>query len=277
MNNTNITDDPQFDSDYDKNYLKKSEEILNELLDLPYEEIIKKHQKMEFFNEVFDRAVDGDVVLLGSLIADDFIPEQVQFGVVPIRLNQSQNEAIIETLAEDQTQNPTEVLKQIQVVLPGATLPKDFDWMDYHNRSVKVYNATLSLKAVLAENNAFNYRNDVKIFLKLNESQLQEILAEETKISEKLQAEYEKLIKGTLPNPKILEEAINFLGQCGRTAVQINALKEKKNLGVISEIIIKIDRAIKIVLEIKAKNTKVESDTDLLTAIAHHLLENTHL
>lgn len=277
MNNTNIADDSQFDPNYDKNYLKKSEEILNELLDLPYDEILKKHQKEDFFNDVFDRAVDGDVVLLGSLIADDFIPEQVQFGVIPLRLNQSQNEAIVEILAEDQSQNPAEVLKQIQAVLPGATLPKNFDWIDYHNRSVKVYNATLSLKAVLAENNAFNYRNDVKIFLKLNETQLKEILTEETKISEKLQTEYEKLIKGTLPDPKVLEEAINFLGRCGRTLVQINALKEKKNLGVISEIIIKIDRAIKIVLDIKAKNTKVDSDTDLLTAIAHHLLDNTHL
>lgn len=277
MNNTNITDDPQFDPDYDKNYLKKNEELLNELLDLPYNEILKKHEKEEFFNDVFDRAVDGDVVLLGRLIADDFIPEKVQNGVVPLRLSSSQNEAIIEILAEDQSQNPAEVLKQIQIVLQGATLPQNFDWLDYHNRSVKVYNATLSLKAVLAENNAFNYQNDVKIFLKLNETQLKEILAEETKISEKLQAEYEKLIEGTLPDPKVLEEAINFLGHCGRTSVQMNALKEKKNLGVISEIIIKIDRAIKIVLDIKAKNIKVDSDTDLLTAIAHHLLDNTHL
>lgn len=266
----------QTDQNLDSSYYKKNGELLNELLDLPYAEILKKHKKEEFFNDVFDRAVDGDVALLGSLIADDFVPAPSQ-DAAPQKLSPALNERIIEILAEDQSQNPAEILKQIQSALPNATLPQNFDYIDYHNRSVKVYNAMLSLKAVLAENNAFVYQNDVKIFLKLSEAQLKEILAQEVKISAKLQAEYDKLFKGTQPDPKVLDEAIDFLGNCGRTSVQLSSLKEKKNLGIITEIIVKIDRAIKIVLDIKAKNLVTNSDQEILGLIARHLLDNIHI
>ncbi|AKM82292.1 TPA: hypothetical protein DD449_04335 [Candidatus Berkelbacteria bacterium] len=273
-NHTNL----QPDQDYDKNYNKRNEELLNELLDLPYDEIIKKYKKEDYFNDVFDRAIDGDVMLLGSLIADDFIPEEIQNGPAPKKLTKEQNEKIIEFIAEDQTGKPEPILKQIQTVLPEAKLPKDFDYADYHGRAGKVYNATLSLKAVLAEYDAFNYENDVKFFLKLIPDQINALLAEEAKISVKMQKEYEALLsKGTQPNPKVMDEAIIFMGRCGRTSMQLNTFKEKKNLGVITEIITKSERAMKITLEIKKKNTQINSDEDLLSAIATHLVEVIHL
>lgn len=279
QNPNNPTPPPaDFNIDDSVNYGKHSEEILNELLDLPYAEILKKHPKEEFFSEVFDRAVDGDVALLGSLIADDFIPENNQKSVVPKKLTPTQNEAIIEILAEDQTQNPTEILKQIQAVLPEAVLPKDFDYNDYHNRSIKVYNATLSIKAVIAEFDAYNYQNDLRFFLKLTPAQIETILKDEGDISVTLQKEYDNLLtKGTLPNPKTLDASINFLKEIGRSAVQINSLKEKKNLGVISEIIVRAERSMKIALDIKKKNITVATEEELLGAIANYLVENIHL
>jgi len=255
------------------NRTQESKIMLDELLNLPYEQIIQKYNKDNFFNNVFESGVDYDVALLRDLMADDFLPENN-----PQRLTPEQNDAIIKILAEDQSQNQEEALKKISQVVPNAILPPDFDWNDYHSRAVRIYNALLSLKAVLAEREAFTYKNDVTLFLKLSVEQLNSYPNEIKTISEKLAVEYQKLIqKNILPAADILDEAINFIAKCGRTPIFISALKERKNLGEITTIIIKIDRAIKIALDIKSKKIIINSDQELLGAIANNLVENIHL
>lgn len=254
---------------------KKNDEYINALLDLSYDQLLQKYNKEEFFGYVFETQLDNYLVLLRNSLARDFIPQTIKLK--PTVLNPNQNDLILQTLATDTSQNPEQILMQIKTVFPEATLPQNFDLQDYTQRAKRIYNAHYSIKKFLSEQNAGTYLSDLKTFLKDSDQQLKTHLTDIDMISKKLEVEYQNLLDAKKPDPKVLDEAIDVIGKCGRTPLQVANLKEKKNLGVITDILFKIKQAINLTFYIKGSNLPASTENDLLNATSNYLISSIHL
>lgn len=269
MDNTDTTDNF---SDF-----KKNDEYIDALLDLSYDQLQEKYDKDEFFKYVFETQLQDDIVLLRNSLTDDFLPPNNDVNLKPTVLTPIQSDTILQTLATDTIKNPEQILTQIKTVLPQATLPQNFDLADYTQRAIRIYNGLYSLKKFLSERNAHEYLSDLNTFLKTPDEKLKIHLADIDLANKKLQTQYENLLNAKSPDPKVLDEAIDVIGKCGRTPLQIANLKEKKNLGIITDILFKIKQAIQITLYAKASNLPTASEEDQLTAISNYLISNLHL
>ncbi|MCL5407286.1 MAG: hypothetical protein M1429_02210 [Patescibacteria group bacterium] len=243
--------------------------ITNTLLDLPYQDIIKKFDKKDFFNKVLSLGVDNDIILLRDLMVEDFVPNKKALEISRIKRDQ-----IIELLAISNAAITETSLKQIDPIL---SLPKSFDQTDYQKRAGKIWNAMQNIKMSIAETISDEYLGDVHFFLKAPPNNLSFYLKQVDTISEKLIQQYEKVIKTGKTDKIIVDEAINFIGQCGRTPIFTNSLKDRQNIGDIADIISKIERAIKMVQNIYAKKIINPTPEQIHSEIQNYIISDTHL
>lgn len=257
----------QLDGPIDFEEIKSSTEAL---LSLNYEEINQKYNRVDFFRKVFDLNVDHQIITLRELMARDFI-SKANFK----ELTSKQKDKIVETIAN--TTDPANLLGGLQQINNLLVLPNPFDFADYQARAKRIFNALQNIKMCIADEGLHNYLFDVGFFLKIDPAKLDTYLSEDHAISEALVKQYENLIATGKIDTGSLEPAINFISRCGRTAIGITSLQKKNNLGVVADIISKIERSILIVKQIHANGLFNPTPEQIETSIKEYIINDTVL
>lgn len=252
--------------------LDESDEIIDKLLSYSYNDLMKNEDGPKFFEKVFNNGLEGKILTLRDLMVAHFYGEQM-----PQTISQQKKDGILKAVASQYTDANT-LLGGLKQVDPIIELPAEFDLVDYQGRAAGIYNAIQTFKRVIAEKLTQKYANDVMVFLKYSPEILDSLLEQIEKQYEHLEVEYKKLIDKTdLPSEKVLANAIDFLTKCGRTPMQIQSMKEDKNLGEITQLYLKIERSIHMAIEIQKKNPTETDAEKIRQAIVDFLISDTHL
>jgi len=243
--------------------------LSNDMLALPFQELIKKYDSRSLLNKIIGLGVDNQMTTLRNLMIDDFTP-----GKTSASISSKKKDQIIGILATSQATGLDAALKQVD---PNLALPQSFDQADYQQRASDIWNALQTIKILIAQEIADEYSTDVNYFLKFPSEKLNSYLVEVEKISEQLIKGYEELQKTGKSGLQNYAEAINFISRCGRTPTFINSLKERSKLGNIADIILKIERSIKVVQEIQTKGTINPTPEQINTEIINYLVKDTHI
>lgn len=257
----------------DKIDYNKIDTITDTLMDLPYEQILAKSDNDIFFNIAFKNGPLDQITVLRDMMVEDFLPEKKP-GLISV----AKRDKVIEVLAgiKSDTEN-TNIEKWLKDIDPVLLVPKNFDKVDYQQRAYKIWNGMQNLKTVIAEESVNNYVNDVNYFLKMTDEQLGRYQNEIGDISNKIQAEYQSLIEKGNFNKEIMLEAIDYIGRCGRTPTYVSSLEENHNLGVITEIILKINRAILIAQQFHSEKLTEQSSEVISDKIKDYFIKEIHL
>lgn len=252
--------------------LDESDEIIDKLLANSYDDLMKNEGGPKFFEKVFNNGLDGKILTLRDLMISHFYGEQI-----PKTISQQKKDDVLKAVASQYT-DASALLGGLKQVDPIIELPAEFDLVDFQGRAAGIYNAIQTLKRVIAEKLTQKYANDVMVFLKYSPETLDSLLKQIEEQYEHLEVEYKKLIDKTdLPAEKVLDSAIDFLTKCGRTPMQVQSMKENKNLGEITQLYLKIERAMHMAIAIKSKNL-TETDTEKIKqSIVEFLISDTHL
>lgn len=244
--------------------------LTNDILSLPFEELIKKYDSKSLLDKIIGPGVDNQITTLRDLMIDDFTQEKTSTSISTIN-----KDRIIELLAANQAATGLDTaLKQID---PKLILPQSFDQADYQQRASGIWNALINIKRLIAQKIADEYLIGINYFLKFPPKKLNNYLIEVKIISEELIKGYEEIQQTGKTSPQNYEEAINFISRCGRISTFINSLREKHILGDIADIILKIERSIKIVQEIKKKEIINPTPEQINIEIINYLIKDTHI
>jgi len=258
-----------FPTDQSINLTQKNQ-ITDLLLDMSYQDLVQKYDKKEFFRLVADLHVDNEIILLREMMIANFTPDKVT-GNIPVE----KKDELINILATNGT--APDLLTKLQQIDSNLTLPQNFNAANYQLRASEIANAMQSIKMAIAEEGYTNFLDDTSRFLHYPPEKLKEFSQETEAVSEELAKEYTNLINNTPPNPAVINKAADLTGKLGRIPIFVESLKEKKNLGEVSEVIQKLSASLKIATALKAKNLQNPDRETIIAEIKKYLVENTFL
>lgn len=232
------------------------EQVASELMHSSFEQLSQKYSLKEISDLVAtNRPVSNTnvidyILLFRQLFIIDFCPiDQIK------NLTNQDKEKIILSISflksTDAPQLADQLLKQIN---PNLILPANFSINDYQPRALEIYNASFNIKNIMAEFLMFDFLPDTNHFIKLSSEQLKALSQEVTSLSQKMEIEYKKLLQNQPIDEKNFEEMLKFLAKVGRTPFYIKEMQEKKNLGELTDIILKINTALQVANILKATN-----------------------
>lgn len=289
MNNTqnyNLNDDTESSSN-DLSYYSQVqsenseiEQIANELMYLTYDQLCQKYNTRILPDKVLGKSpisystVIGYILMLKHLFILNFVPAKNIF-----QISNDKKNAIVELIARAEPQNTPQVIDQrLKVIDPTFSIPEDFAVEKYQTRARELYNANSNIRNIVADGLVSDYLTDVMHFMRFSNSDLQNYINDINNISEKVAQEYDKLLKNQPIDEQIFENIFPLLVKAGRPSLFIQEAKDDKNLGDLTEIIIKINTALQIVDKLKAKNINSDVTTDYLKEeIKNYLLNDLNI
>ena len=232
------------------------EQIGNDLMNHSYEQLAQKYSELKLNSIIAAKRPASNtnvidyILLLRQLLVITFTPpEKMQ------NIDNKAKEKIVFFFAGLDPRTPREqTLAGLQAINPDLALPEKFDPTANQLQARQLYNATQNIKKIIAHTIAPTYLTDVMHLYRLPDEKLKNLSEQLISISEKLQGEYGKLIKEEEPDLAVLDEAINFLAQTGRTPLAIKDLQSSKNLGDVTDLILQITTAMRVVNILKSKN-----------------------
>lgn len=258
MNNTNNNNLDQEDSAYYNASQKEEVQIeqnANELMYSTYDQLRQKYGDRVLTEKVLTKLpvtssdVAGYVSMLKHLFILGFVPGENIFQVTTAKKN-----SIVELIAQAETSTTKEQIdQQLKTIDPTFSTPADFQLATYQIRAQELFNASFNIKNIIADSLVPEYISDTTRFIALPDEKLKQYSNELSTLSEKIKQEYNKLLKNQTIGDEVIDEVINFLANTGRTPLFIQELKEDRNLGDLTDLILKIDTSLQIANTLKSK------------------------
>lgn len=253
------------------------EQVANELMHNSFEQLMQKYSLKEISDLItVNRPVSNTnvidyIMLLRQLFIIDFCPpEEIK------NLTNQVKEKIIFSIASLKPANtPQEACQILKQINPNLILPVNFSITGYQPKALELYNASINIKNIMSEFLMTDFLPDTHHFVKLSTEQLRIFSEEVTTLSQKMESEYQKLLQDKPIDEKILEEVLIFLTKIGRIPFFIEEMREKKNLGELADIILKINTALQVTNILKATDPSGQfSEEQIQQAIKNYLIQD---
>lgn len=260
---------------------KELENLTNILMYTSLEDLYKNYSHNQLFDmfmsdlPTIHSNVIGYLSVLKHLFVIDFIlPENAS------NTSSNKKDQIIETiaLANPNTDNTT-LDGQLKAIDPVFSLPIGFVLNNFQIHAQELNNANFNIKNIIADYLMPEYVPDVAHFLTLSPADMHKTVEELETLSVKIEKEYDKMLRNENPSDLVITEAIDFLAKTGRTTMFVQSLRENKNLGDITELIIKINTALQIANLLKTeKPTETNISEDIIKdAIKTYLIKDINI
>jgi len=240
------------------------EQNANELMYSTYDQLHQKYDNRilteKFLTKlpVTNSDVPGYISMLKHLFILSFVPGENIFQVTVAKKN-----SIIELIAQAEPITTKEQIdQQLKTIDPTFSTPDNFQLVNYQIRAQELFNANYNVKNIIADNLVPEYLSDTMRFVALTDEKLKQYSNELTILSGKMELEYSKLLKNQTIGNEVIDEAINFLANTGRTPLFTQELKENKNLGDLTDLILKINTSLQVANVLKSKYSTVTPTTE---------------
>lgn len=256
---------------------KQIEKFANELMYSSYEQLCQKYGIEDLFEEILKELpvtnsnVSAYISMLKHLFILDFVPGENIFNITKIK-----KDAVIELIARADPGNTAgEIDQKLKVIDPTFAIPEGFSVEKYQVGARELFNADANIKNTIADNLLSEYLADTEHFVRLPVEKLEKLTDEINNLSTQMSSEYDKLLKNQPINNQIFEKIFHFLSEAGRTTFFIQKMGEEKNLGDLTDIIVKINISLQIANIIKEKKIDSNVSTDQIkTEIKEFLLKD---
>lgn len=256
------------------------QQTADELMHGSFEQLSQKYSLKELSDIVAaNRPVSNTnvidyIMLLRQLFIIDFVLPQKMNTIT----NKKKND-LVQYIASLNTQVPLEEINlKIKTIDPNFNLPNNFSLPNHQARAAEIVLGINNLKNIIADGIAETYLTDVMHLLRLSPDKFDSLSNQLIVISDKLEQEYNRLQQNQDVNSEVLNEAINLINQTGRSPLAIEDLRQDKNLGDITDLILQITTAIRAVNNIKAKNIDSNITNEFaLQEIKSYILEQMDL
>lgn len=259
---------------------QKEKEDINQIADLlkhsNFDELKSKYSVTQLSRLSFEkrpsayRNVLDQILIERQTLIIDFIPPEL----IKTTSGQLKNKILALLAALKAENDANTVLAWLKQIDANLAIPPNFQSAGYQPRAYELWQAIENLKKIVAESTYNIYLGDIERFLKLPNSQYQIFVNESVGLSERMTKEYDKITNNQEPDKFVIEQALNFVRQVGRSPLFINELKEENNFGDITDFIVKIDFVLKIVGSIRSHLSASTSENEIIEATKKYIIQD---
>lgn len=248
-----------------KQEMEEIQKISDDLMDYSYDQLVQKYigKDLNFtiaaIRPITNLNVIDNILLLRQLFITSFVPSEITN-----KIDSKNKEQIVLCLANlNANSTQDELLNQLQKINPDLIVPANLNLANSQTNAKRLNNAIQNIKKIIATNLAPTYLTDVMHLLKLPDEKLKILSEQLINISEQIQNEYLKLEHNEKIDTNVINKTIDFIDQTGRTPLAIAELRQSKNLGDITNLILQITTAIRVVNTMKSKNIGPNINKDI--------------